>query len=92
MFGRPVFKDRIGVLRQLSLTLTVLCMLPLLPVLGAAAAAANEDAPKPESVPWREVWTGADATQDSWLIYSGMTLSPFSHIHAIAYQTHQHIA
>lgn len=30
---------------------------------------------------WREVWIGADATSTSWLVYSGMTLSPLSGIH-----------
>lgn len=29
----------------------------------------------------REVWIGADATTSSWLVYSGMTLSPLSGIH-----------
>lgn len=29
----------------------------------------------------REVWIGADATPSSWLVYSGMTLSPLSGIH-----------
>lgn len=27
---------------------------------------------------WREVWAGADATKDVWLLYTGMTLAPFS--------------
>ncbi len=35
----------------------------------------------PEPIPWREVWIGADATKNTWLVYSGMTLSPFGHIH-----------
>ncbi len=30
---------------------------------------------------WREVWIGADATTSSWLVYSGVTLSPLSGIH-----------
>lgn len=30
---------------------------------------------------WREVWAGADATEDGWLVFSGMTVAPFSHIH-----------
>ncbi len=30
---------------------------------------------------WREVWTGADASKDNWLVYSGITVSPFTHIH-----------
>ena len=32
-------------------------------------------------VPWREMWTGADVTSNTWLIYSGVTIAPFSHIH-----------
>lgn len=32
---------------------------------------------------WQEVWTGADATRDVWLLYSGVTLAPWSeHIYA----------
>lgn len=42
------------------------------------AVAADTEA---EPIPWREVWIGADATKNTWLVYSGMTLSPFSHIH-----------
>jgi hypothetical protein len=30
---------------------------------------------------WRETWAGADATEDGWLVFSGMTIAPFSHIH-----------
>lgn len=30
---------------------------------------------------WREVWSGVDAAKDNWLIYSGMTVAPFGHIH-----------
>ncbi len=30
---------------------------------------------------WREVWTGADATSRNWLLYSGVTIAPWSGIH-----------
>ena len=30
---------------------------------------------------WREVWSGADVASDVWLLYSGVTIAPFSHIH-----------
>lgn len=47
-------------------------------------AMAQLESERPGDVPWLEVSTGIDATEDSWLVYSGATLSPFSHIHAIA--------
>ena len=40
---------------------------------GTASA---DDAPR-----WREVWTGADATEHGWLVYTGTTTSPFTGIH-----------
>ncbi len=30
---------------------------------------------------WREVWSGADASRNEWLVYSGITVAPFGHIH-----------
>jgi hypothetical protein len=30
---------------------------------------------------WREVWAGADVSADVWLLYSGVTIAPWSHIH-----------
>jgi len=30
---------------------------------------------------WRETWTGVDASRDNALLYAGITVSPFSHIH-----------
>ena len=44
------------------------------------AQAAEAGPASPERL-WREVWIGADATATSWLVYSGMTLSPLSGIH-----------
>lgn len=35
----------------------------------------------PKKMRWREVWAGADATESGWLIFSGSTIAPFSHIH-----------
>jgi len=28
--------------------------------------------------PWREIWTGVDASEHTWLAYGGMTVAPFS--------------
>lgn len=45
------------------------------------ATSVHADEP-PEAPPfWREVWLGADATTHTWLVYSGVTLSPLSGIH-----------
>lgn len=52
-------------------------LLAIAPPPAVAAEAANAPA-APFS---REVWIGADATTSSWLVYSGMTLSPLSGIH-----------
>jgi hypothetical protein len=30
---------------------------------------------------WRETWSGADIAKDNWLVYSGITVAPSSHIH-----------
>jgi hypothetical protein len=30
---------------------------------------------------WREVWSGADVSTNVWLVYSGITVAPWSHIH-----------
>ena len=52
-------------------------------VVGCIAAAGNvrseplEDATSPK-YGWREVWGGADATKDVWLLYTGVTLAPLS--------------
>jgi hypothetical protein len=45
-------------------------------------AAGEDDRPSWREVwKWREAWSGVDASRDNWLVYSGMTLAPFSHIH-----------
>lgn len=36
------------------------------------------DEPPTPKYGWREVWTGADAMRDVWLIYTGVTLAPWS--------------
>jgi hypothetical protein len=38
-------------------------------------------ADEPAAPRWREVWTGADATETGWLLYSGMTIAPTGGIH-----------
>ncbi len=38
---------------------------------------ADESAKEPE-FGWREMWLGADVSQDVWLIYTGVTLAPLS--------------
>jgi hypothetical protein len=55
----------------------LLALLPLLYVCPLPAARADEQKP----ILWREVWSGADASKDVWLIYSGATIAPASHIH-----------
>jgi hypothetical protein len=30
---------------------------------------------------WREAWAGVDVSKDAWLIYSGITVAPWGHIH-----------
>ena len=38
---------------------------------------------EPEPGPgWREVWTGADVSTNVWLVYSGVTVAPWGHIHS----------
>jgi len=33
---------------------------------------------EPSKSGWREVWGGVDAASDQWLVYSGMTVAPWS--------------
>ncbi len=69
----------ICLLRQGQAALFHVCLITLLFLISINSAAADDDKPTP--IPWREVWTGVDATHNTWLVYSGMTLSPFGHIH-----------
>lgn len=48
-------------------------------VLQITISRAEEKRAKPD--PWREFWTGVDVSENTWLVYSGATLSPFGHIH-----------
>lgn len=48
-------------------------------VADAPGAKANETAETQQpQYGWREVWGGADATKDVWLLYTGVTLAPLS--------------
>ncbi len=42
-----------------------------------AAETANQTKEQPQ-FGWREMWGGADATKDVWLLYTGVTLAPLS--------------
>jgi hypothetical protein len=37
-----------------------------------------DDASPAQQYSWREMWMGADATKDVWLLYTGVTLAPLS--------------
>ncbi len=47
-------------------------------VLRSTAARANPTEPEQPKYGWREVWGGGDAMRDVWLLYTGMTLAPWS--------------
>lgn len=51
--------------------------------LTATAAHATDPATRDATPPpfHREVWSGADVSHNSWLVYSGLTLAPWSGIH-----------
>lgn len=55
----------------------LLCALGLLFCCLACPNARAEE-PPPSKYGWREVWTGADAMGDVWLLYTGVTLAPWS--------------
>lgn len=50
---------------------------PVLAQPALAEAAGPAEPPQPQ-YGWVEVWSGADATRDVWLLYSGVTLAPWS--------------
>ena len=58
----------------------LLVTLAVLSFAAATRAAHAEDAVKPQEPQfgWREMWGGADATKDVWLLYTGVTLAPLS--------------
>lgn len=60
-------------LRRESLRFCLAVAAALLP----RVAAAEPDAP----LLWREVWAGADVSENVWLVYSGATVAPMGHIH-----------
>lgn len=53
--------------------------LPVLAALLAVIPAASAEEPSPRR--WREVWAGADVSSNVWLVYSGVTVAPWSGIH-----------
>lgn len=46
-----------------------------------ARAASDPPAPAHNDLLTREVWAGVDVASNVWLVYSGATVAPFSHIH-----------
>lgn len=66
--GTFLFAKRTAVVAAYGLILTALT--------PCAPAAAQES--KDPKYGWREVWTGADAMRDVWLLYTGITLAPWS--------------
>lgn len=54
-------------------------LLALAVLVAASLPATAED--KQAAPFWREVWTGADVTERGWLVYTGMTIAPFTGIH-----------
>lgn len=65
--------------------LTIVAATALAGQFDANFAAAQPLEPAQPKYGWREVWSGADATRDVWLLYGGVTLAPFSeHIYGIA--------
>lgn len=75
-----VFRGRVWHARSVRSLLLAATVVGLTLVQSANLATADE-ATGAEAVPWREVWIGADVTDNTWLLYSGVTISPFSHIH-----------
>lgn len=64
-----------GVLRHLPALL-------VLALLAIHSIPAKAEEPEVAKYGWREVWTGADTMRDVWLIYTGVTLAPWSeHLH-----------
>lgn len=55
-------------------------LMALLPVatLATPPFPAKAEEPAVPKYGWREVWTGADAMRDVWLLYTGITLAPWN--------------
>lgn len=63
-------------------TVAAITVLRAIVFFSVDADAAEPTQPQPSSQQfWREAWIGADATPSSWLVFSGVTLSPLSGIH-----------
>lgn len=58
-------------------TIAVALMTTLI-TLADNSRAEQIDDPNSQKYGWREVWGGADATKDVWLLYTGVTLAPLS--------------
>lgn len=50
-------------------------------VVHVPGPAAADPEPTPEPASGREIWAGADLSSNVWLLYSGVTLAPWSGIH-----------
>lgn len=74
-YARVGWRERLGIFIPGALTLAVL-------IASATPTLAQETRPSWREVwKWRETWSGVDVAQDNWLVYSGITVAPFSHIH-----------
>ncbi len=61
-------------------------------VLTSTAARSNPGEPAQPKYGWREVWGGGDAMRDVWLLYSGMTLAPWSeHVYDPGFRLRSHM-
>ena len=59
--------------------------------LTSTAALSNPAEPEQPKYGWREVWGGGDAMRDVWLLYSGMTLAPWSeHVYEPGFRLRSH--
>ncbi len=77
MWGRSPNAAQAGLPGALAAALAVLGV-----VLTMPPAAADGARPSWREIwKWRETWSGVDVARDNWLIYSGLTVAPFGHIH-----------
>jgi hypothetical protein len=67
-----------GRVRSPPKALSVASVIALSGTLLAESAVAQSNEPAQPKYGWRETWSGADATRDVWLLYSGVTLAPLS--------------
>jgi Cellulose biosynthesis protein BcsS len=60
--------------------------------LTSTAARSNPGEPAQPKYGWREVWGGGDAMRDVWLLYTGMTLAPWSeHVYDPGFRLRSHM-